>query len=109
MNFTTKEQAKVRLAELAVNMSGLDKFRKNKLILEKLQIEQLLGSGVLPSEAEAKGSAKRNKKDAKAARKPPLFVDDYVGPRCDYCSGPKPQGVCLNAGPDWPHPPEASA
>ncbi len=36
---------------------------------------------------------------------PPLFVDTYVGPRCDFCSGPKPEATCLNNGPAWPHPP----
>ena len=113
--FATREQAKARLADIEVKLAtpGLQKYVRSPLILEKLIIQKHLASGRLPSEAQAAGAAKREnlrqglRSDGRPRPipAPPLFVDDYVGPRCDYCAGPKPNGICLNAGPDWPHPP----
>jgi hypothetical protein len=87
------ELKKVQIARVGSNSD-------KKLIREQLEIERKLAAG----EYDRLPQPTRKLKVFRRVS-PPLFIDTYDGLRCDFCSGPKPDAVCLNDGPAWPHPP----
>ncbi len=89
----TREAALIRLGELEQKI--VRGQRGSNVIAEKMQIQTLLST-----------TLKRGPTPKKSP--PPMRqVNEeipYVGPRCDFCGGEAPGGICINKTEGWPHP-----
>jgi hypothetical protein len=93
---TTREAALVRLGELEQVLITGEKSRRKPAAAEKMAIQALLATSL------------RRRPTPKREARPPFETPNeaipYAGPRCGFCGGAAPGGVCVNLGVDWPHP-----